>query len=258
MLAQKRQNIILEMLRQSGGIIKMSDIVSRFQVSNETARRDLETLQDKNLVKRIYGGAVLSDTGSFVPARTDGSHGQLERNAIGLAAAELVHDGETVILATGTTVLQVARHLKRLHSLTVITNSLAVANELGNTNFDIFVLGGKLDTNEKNMFGDMTLMALGSVFADKAFIGAGGITFEFGISDYGIEDFSVRAEMIKHSNKTILVAQSKKFGRNAFSLGCPLIQTATIVSDTSLSKEYREGIKELGIELILAEPKPEI
>lgn len=254
MLAQKRHNIILEMLRQSGGIIKMSDIVSRFNVSNETARRDLETLQDKNLVKRIYGGAVLLDDNSFVPIRTDGSNGLAERTAIGRAAAELVHDGEVIILASGSTVLQVAKHLKRLRSLTVITNSLAIVNELSNTSFDIYVLGGKLDTNEKNMYGDMALLSISSLFADKAFIGAGGITFEFGISDYAMEDYSIRDEIIKHSNKTVLVAQSEKFGRNAFSLGCPLGQMKTVVSDTNLSAEYQEGIKDLGIELILAEP----
>ncbi len=254
MLAQKRQSIILEMLRQSGGIIKMSDIVSRFNVANETARRDLETLQEKNYVKRIYGGAILLDNSSVMPVKTDGSHGQAERSAIGKAAAELVRDGETVILAAGSTVLQVARNLKRLRNLTVITSSLAVVNELNNTNFDIYVLGGKLDTNEKNMYGDMALLSISSLFADKAFIGAGGVTFEFGISDYGIEDFSIREKIIAHAGKTILVAQSEKFGRNAFSLGCPLNQVKTIVSDTNLSGDYQEGIKDLGIELILAEP----
>jgi DeoR/GlpR family transcriptional regulator of sugar metabolism len=254
MLAQKRQNVILEMLRQSGGIIKINDIVSKFNVSNETARRDLETLQDNNLVKRIYGGAILSSVNSFIPVREDGSRGQAERVAIGQAAAELVHDGETVILSTGTTVLQVSRYLKRLHSLTVITNSLAVVNELSNTNFEIFVLGGKLDTNEKNMYGDMALMSLRSVFADKAFIGAGGITFEFGVSDYGVDDFTIREGIIKHSIKTILVAQSEKFGSNAFSLGLSLNQMGIVVSDTNLSQEYQQGIKDMGIELILAKP----
>ena len=125
---------------------------------------------------------------------------------------------------------------------------------MNNTNFDIYVLGGKLDTNEKNMYGDMALLSISSLFADKAFIGAGGVTFEFGISDYGIEDFSIREKIIAHAGKTILVAQSEKFGRNAFSLGCPLNQVKTIVSDTNLSGDYQEGIKDLGIELILAEP----
>ena len=258
MLAQERQDIIIEMLKQSGGIIKMTDIVSKFGVSNETARRDLETLQDKNLVKRIYGGAVLvkppGKTDYTIPRTEDGSRGLAERTAIGKAAADLLHDGETILLAAGTTVLQVARHLKRLHYLTVLTNSLAVINELSDTNFDIYVLGGKLDTNEKNMYGDMALKTIRSVFVDKTVIGAGGITFEFGVSDYGIDDFGIREAMMKHANQTILVAQSEKFGTNAFSIGYPLDQVSTIVSDTNLSQEYKTGIREMGIELILAEP----
>lgn len=258
MLAQERQDIILDMLRQRGGIIKMTDIVTKFGVSNETARRDLETLQDKNLVKRIYGGAVLTnrqdDGNKFLPPKSEERHGQADRVAIGKAAADLIHDGDSVILAPGTTVLQVARHLKRLHSLTVLTNSLAVVNELSNTNFDVYVLGGKLDSNEKNMYGDMALSSIRSVFVDKAIIGAGGVTFDYGISDYGIHDYSLREEIIKHANQTILVAQSEKFGTNAFSIGFPLSHISTVVSDTNLSEEYVNGIHDMGIELILAQP----
>lgn len=257
MLAQERQDIILDMLRQCGGIIKMTDIVTKFGVSNETARRDLETLQDKNLVKRIYGGAVLTDRQDdrkFLLPRSEEIHGQADRMAIGRAAANLVHDGETIILATGTTVLQVARQLKRLHSLTILTNSLAVANEMSNTNFDIYVLGGKLDVNEKNMYGDMALNAVRSVFVDKAIVGAGGITFEFGVSDYGIHDNNLREEITKHATQTILVAQSEKFGTNALSIGFPLSRVHTIVSDANLPREYASGIREMGIELILAQP----
>ncbi len=257
MLAQERQNAILETLMQRGGVIKMTEIVSQFGVSNETARRDLETLQDQNLVKRVYGGAILADRRVSIdlsPLPSEPRQGQAERAAIGKAAAELVHEGETVILSSGTTILQVARNLKRLHSLTVLTNSLAVINELIGTNFDIYVLGGKLDLNELNMSGQMGLRAIQSVFVDKTFIGAGGITFKYGISDYSNDDASIREEMINRANQTILVAHSEKFGSNAFSLGSPLERINTVVSDTNLSKEYVTGIREMGIELILTQP----
>lgn len=257
MLAQERQDIIMDMLKQCGGIIKMKDIVTKFGVSNETARRDLETLQEKNLVKRIYGGAVLAnrqDDRNFLLPRSEEVHGQADRAAIGKAAAELIHDGDTILLATGTTVLQVARHLKHLHSLTILTNSLAIANEMCNTDFDIFILGGKLDVNEKNMYGDIALNTIKSVFVDKAVVGAGGITFDFGVSDYGIHDNHLREEMIRHANQTILVAQSEKFGTNALSIGFPLSSVHTVVSDTNLSKEYVTGIRDMGIKLILTQP----
>lgn len=257
MLAQERQHAILEILAQQGGIIKMKDIASQFQVSNETARRDLEVLQDQKLVTRVYGGAILTDRREplALPHQrgSESAGGNNTRVMIGRAAAELVHDGEVVILASGSTILEVARHLKRLRDLTVLTNSLAVINELIETNFNIYVLGGKLDNNELNMSGAMGVRAIQGIFADKTFIGAGGITFQYGVSDYGSSDAAIRAEMISRANQTILVAQSDKFGRNTFSLDTPLDQIHTIVSDSALTQEYADGIREMGIELILAQ-----
>ena len=236
----------------------MTEIVSMFSVSNETARRDLETLQDQNLVKRVYGGAILVERKNHVdvtPQRdVDGTRGQAERAAIGKAAADLVSEGETVLLASGTTVLHVALNLKKFRSLTVLTNSLAVINALIDTNFDIYVLGGKLDMDELIMSGYMSLQAVKSVFVDKTFIGAGGITFKYGISDYGSVDANIREEMLNRANQVILVAQSEKFGRNAFSLGNPLDRVHTVVSDTNLSDEYVNGIRDMGIDLVLAKP----
>lgn len=257
MLAQERQNAILEILVQQGGIIKIKDIVSRFNVSNETARRDLEALQDQNLVTRVYGGAILVDrrepVNLSVP-QVANSPGQNKRASIGRTAAQLVHEGESIMLASGSTILEIARNLKHLHNLTVLTNSLAVINELIDTNFDVYVLGGKLDSNELNMSGSMALRAIQGVFVDKAFIGAGGVTFQYGISDYASSDAAIRSEMLSRANQTILAAQSDKFGRNAFSLDTPLSKINVIVSDTDLSPEYAAGIRERGIELILAEP----
>lgn len=256
MLAQERQYAILEILSKQGGIIKIKDIIARFQVSNETARRDLEALQDQKLVTRVYGGAILTDRREPLPMqlqRSEDVSGEDKRVQIGKAAAELVQDGETVILASGTTILEVARHLKHLRDLTVLTNSLAVINELIETSFNIYVLGGRLDTNELNMSGSMSLRAIQGIFADKVFIGAGGITLQYGISDYASSDAAIRTEMLNRATQRILVAQSEKFGRNAFSLDTPLSRISTIVSDSGLSEEYVEGIRERGIELILAQ-----
>lgn len=257
MLAKERQNAILEMLIQQGGVIKMTQIVAQFSVSNETARRDLEALQDLNLVKRVYGGALLVDRHyphALDTPRKDAQdeRGHAERTAIGLAAAALVREGETVLLSTGSTILEVAKGLKRLRQLTVLTCSLPVINELIDTQFNIHVLGGKLDNDELNMSGPVALQTIQSVFVDKTFIGAGGVTFEYGISDYSNEDSGMRSEMLRRANQTILVAHSEKFGRNAFSLGNPLEKINTVVSDSNLSEEYILGIRERGIELILA------
>ena len=256
MLAKDRRNEILKTLRTNGGMIKMTEIISQYGVSHETARRDIEALQDKGYVKRIFGGALLNMGNPMsIDLSLDNEtfeNGMEERQAIGREAAKLVREGETVLLANGTTVLEVARNLKDFHNLTIITNSLPVINELIGTNFDIFVLGGKIDNNELNMSGYLGVQAMKSIYVDKAFIGAGGVTVEQGISDYSLTDASLRNEVVNHANSVILVTHSEKFGNNAFSLGIPLRTVNTIVTDSGLSENYRARIAEMGINIVIA------
>ena len=125
MLAKERHAIIMEILRKDG-IIKISDISRRFSVSNETARRDLEYLQDTEAIKRIYGGAIL--LGNTVGPQPP-SHAYVRRSqkaSIGKAAASLIKSGETIILDIGSTTLEIARHLSNISGITVLTNSLPI------------------------------------------------------------------------------------------------------------------------------------
>ena len=258
MLARERHSIIMETLRRNR-IIKISDIVKQFDVSNETARRDLETLQDQQLVKRIYGGAVLSEpkTGfdQFASPRYSQSHA--EKAAIGRAAAAMISEGDTIILDIGTTTLEIARNIKNMSTLTVLTNSLALLNELAGTSLDLFVLGGRLNTDELSMYGDLTESALKNFFVDMAFIGAGGVTFDGGVFDYNSGEALTRRVVIQRASKVILVSDSNKFGSTAFAVVCPLEEIDTIVTDSNLPDEYINGIKERKIKLILVDSEEE-
>lgn len=254
MLAKERQSIILDILRTKN-IIKISDIVKQFDVSNETARRDLEALQDQKLIKRIYGGAVLTE---LPPQETQYASrsglGHAEKRAIGKAAAALVNEGETILIDTGTTMLEIARNLKHMNNLTVVTNSLPVINELANSNVCVFVLGGQLNPDELCMVGGITIDAMKNFFVDKAFMGAGGVTFTGGITDYSA-DVYCRRFIVERANKVILVADSNKFGYNAFSFVCAFDQVDMVISDSCLSKEYINGIRDRKMELQLIDPE---
>lgn len=258
MLARKRQNEILNILKENGGIVKMTELAQRFHVSNETIRRDLEFLHDQKLVQRVYGGAkLLEQQGSGAPGQLPHDKaktlGQRKREAIGRAVAEMIHEDERLLLSTGSTVLEVAKHLKRFKHLTIVTNSLAVAYELSDTEFDIYILGGKLNNAEMDTYGEAGLNGLQSVFADRTIIGAGGITMEYGISDFNTDDFLVRNEMMRRSNQVIVASQSDKFGRNAFCIRNPIEEVDVIVTDSDLPAEYAEEIRERNIELVVAE-----
>ncbi len=261
MLAKERHAIIMELLYKDK-IVKISDITQQFHVSNETARRDLEALQDLNLVKRVYGGAILvEESDPHSPQHADSISLHLPRAhqrrgqkaSIGKAAAALIHPGETVILDIGTTTLEIARHLKDLSGVTVLTNSLPIMNELAGSKVTVYCLGGKLNSDELSMHGTITLNALSQFFVDRVFISAGGVTPEGGISDYNSEEALVRQTLLRRTNQAVLVADSSKFGINAFAYVCDFDDIDVVISDENLPPQFRNALEHRSdLQLILA------
>ncbi len=261
MLAKERQNKILEILYKKK-IVKIAEIVHMFDVSNETARRDLESVQDLGVAKRVYGGAVLIDekNGKRIDSLQLGSGtawgqqlGRAERDAIGKKAAEFIHEGDSICLGVGTTVHEIAKHISGKRDVTVITNSIAVLTELADSDNTVYILGGLVDMNERTMKGEIAENSLQMFYVDKAFIGAGGITFDGGVTDYDIQESTLKNKICEHANKVYLVAHSAKFGVNAFSFSCPLNLVDVIITDPMLPKAYADWIREMGIELIFAD-----
>jgi len=259
MLAQERYEIILEMLKESN-IIKISDIASKLKVSNETARRDLETLQDQGLLKRVHGGAILNENISITnisnTARSLPHTGvsYIEKQAIGKRAASLVKNGETIFLDIGSTTLQISKNLKNIHNLTVLTTSLPIINELAATDINVVVLGGKLHRDDQLLFSPFTSEIFERYYVDKSFIGCGGISIAGGVTDYS-ENCLNRQAIKAHSKKMILVTGSGKFGHNALVQVCSLSCIDIIVTDSNLQQEYIDSLQEYPIELLLASRK---
>ncbi|PKL14531.1 MAG: DeoR/GlpR transcriptional regulator [Spirochaetae bacterium HGW-Spirochaetae-8] len=252
MTANERQKIIINTLKTRGGIIKVNEIARQFDVSNETARRDIEYLKEQGLLTRVYGGAILSNNFNQkqFPLNLDNTDVE-KKTAIAKAAAAMVKDGESIFVGIGSTMLQLVRNLKHLNELTVITPSLSVAMELTNTPFRVIVLGGILDSNELDLSGPLTLNNMDYFHVNKAFLGAGGVTVESGVSDYNPNGYGRHAKMSRCADTTILVAQSDKFGKDALSIEMPLTHVTTIITDDKLTKEMETAIRETGKELVL-------
>ena len=256
MLGQERQAKIIQMLQEQR-IVKISQIVRDFEVSNETARRDLAAIQEMGIAKRIYGGAVLQDANDHtykVSSVKPQPHGDADLNAVAKKAASLIKDGESIAMGPGTTVLEIAKHIKYRKDLTVITNSIHILTELMYADVNLYMLGGQLNHDELDLAGSLTTENLDKFFVDKAFIGAGGVSFECGISEYSTEEASLKKQYCEHAGKVYLVSGSSKFGVNALSISMPLKGVDAIVTDTGLPRDYAARIQEMGIELILVDP----
>lgn len=254
MLAQERQAMILEMLKQND-IVYTSDITRQFGVSNMTARRDLETLDKKCLLRRVHGGAVAIDHDNTVQ-RTLSHHVEQEAvradlQAIGKIAASMANEGDTIFLGPGTTVLAMAHHLRQKSNITILTNSFPVVNELANTNKIIYFLGGILNGDEYSVTGTFANSMLKTFCANKAFIGCGGISPEHGITDFSAPTADVNRLMVKNAAQSILLCTSDKLRSDAFSIVCPLSELDTVIIDDSLQPQDADAIRSFGVNLRL-------
>ena len=255
MVTGSRQEQIIRYMMEQDGSAKILELAKKFRVSGETIRRDLERMQDMGIIQRISGGAMLLPfRNSEFSETTVPVAGRQAKIAIGKAAADLIEDGQKLFISSGYTCLETAKALKKHKNLSIVTNSYLVAQALMDTDFEIIMLGGKLDRDELYTVGTEGALTLQGLIADWTIISTGGFSFRFGLSDYNTSDAEIRTAMMKHCNKLMLVAESQKFGKNAFKIRYPAeCGINTIVSDNNMSDEYVSGIRDIGINLVLAE-----
>ena len=262
MLAQERQAIILEMLREKN-IIKNSDVVIRFGVSSLTARRDLEALQDQGLVHRVYGGAVLVEQTAEEPKKkrepmASSAVRQTRVNAIVREALRMVHEGDRLHLGNGVVVEELAKELCRFKNLSIITGSLAAANQLIGSTHEVYLLGGRLHHDERHLSGNYALAMSREFHANIAFIPCGGVTPEYGV----MSDYLPAAELgrvgFENAEKAVLLCSSGYIGRVVMHKVCPVSALDVIITDEGITKEQKEGLEACGVQVIVAKNDPAV
>lgn len=228
------------------------EVCENFSISQATARRDLETLASKGKVQRVHGGAIaLTQAPPEQPILQRQDEQPQEKLRIGQAAAALVHDGETVFLGSGTTVLEAARTLRGRRNLTVITNSLPVVNALaGAEGITVICLGGMLRDSELSFIGHITEQTLAEVRADKVFIGTRAISLEHGLTHEYLPETMTDRAILNAGKEIIVVADHTKFGRAATVLLAPLESIHTIVTDGQTPQDFVDAVQEKGIRVI--------
>ncbi len=248
----ERQQKILEFLNRQQRI-SVIDICKMFSISEATARRDLEVLTEQNDLQRVHGGAIsLKETPPKLPIFQRESSESDEKKRIGSAAANMVHDGETIFLGSGTTVLVAARALRDHKGLTVVSNSLPVLNTLsGLPDITVVALGGVLHSSELSFIGHITEQALAEVRADKVLISVHAINLEHGLTnDYLPETMTDRA-ILKSGLQVIVLADHTKMNTVSTAFLAPITSIHKLITDKKANEEFLDAVKSQGVDVVL-------
>ncbi|MBR7744570.1 DeoR/GlpR transcriptional regulator [Phycicoccus sp. BSK3Z-2] len=246
MLAAQRQALIVAALDRDG-VVRVSDLAEELGVSDMTVRRDLTTLQDEGMLVKVHGGArVMNQLSTAEPSFAVKSRRSLpQKEAIAAAAADLVRPGDAIAISAGTTTLALARHLTQVPYLTVVTNSVWVANVLaddGHESTTVLLTGGQR-TPSHALVGPLAVAALRSFHLDRCFLGVHGIHPEKGFTTPNLLEAETNRTMIAAAGGLVVVTDSSKWDVVGLSSMATLEQAETVVTDSGLPGEAREVLE---------------
>jgi DeoR/GlpR family transcriptional regulator of sugar metabolism len=255
MLAGQRQLLIVEEIRRRGAV-RVSELTDLLDVSEMTIRRDLDALAASGLVDKVHGGATAPNRQSAdEPGFEAKSHRQLkEKEAIAHAASRLIEPGQAVALTAGTTTWRLAHYLQDVPDLTVVTNSLPVADVLHrDARPDLtVVLTGGVRTPSDALVGPVAISTLRSLHVDMLFMGVHGMTADAGFTTPNLLEAETNQALIASAARTVVVADHTKWGVRGLSTTARLDEAHVLVSDYRLSAEAQSALAEHIERVILA------
>jgi len=227
LLNEERRREILGILHQDGRVL-VKDLARHFRISQITIRKDLEALDGQGVIQRTHGGAL--------PVQ---------------AAARLVEEGQSVLLDSGTTTTAIARAIKDMAQLTVITNAVNIAAELAGTHIEVILTGGTLRKNSFSLVGPLAERTLRQLSADILFLGVDGFDTKAGLFTPNLLESEVNRAMVEISRRTIAVCDSSKFGRRSLCNIMPVTMVHELITDKQIPKSDLQTLKEAGIKVTL-------
>lgn len=247
-----RRALILEKLDKNGQV-DVPTLSQELRVSDVTIRNDLIRLEQKNMLIRARGGAIKIDRVGIDFALSDKNKQHLEeKKRIGKAAAALVEDGDTIILDSGTTTMEIARNLVNVSNLTVITNALNIANQMADhKEANIIIPGGFLRKNSLSLIGGAAEANFKNYFCDKLFLAVDGFNTTHGLSTPNVEEAHLNRVMIEISKQVIVVADSSKFHKRSFAFIAPITEVDIVVTDGEIPAEDRKKLENEGVSVII-------
>lgn len=252
MALNQRRIKILELIREDGHA-KVQQLSKIFGVTEVTIRQDLEMLDQLGYIQREHGGAFLKDVGSF--AKTGKLFNQTrmdEKREIARKAVAFIHENDIIILDSGSTTTEIAKLLLNYKNLTVITNALNIALILGeNPGINLVVTGGEFKAPTLSLTGQMSADIIKTLHANKLFLATAGISSDLQLTYPSLSDLVVKQAMIESSDQVFLVADSSKIGVSAFASLGPITLANFFITDSMITEEQLEKLKESGINILL-------
>lgn len=253
MIKKKRQAQILEILLKEEAI-NVTVLAELLNVSTVTIRKDLTELEQANKLYRSHGKAIIINPFSYNRSVNEKEKIAVEqKDAIGREAAKLITRDDSIIIASGTTVHALARNIKPIHRLTVVSASLTVSEILSqDENNDIVQLGGMLRHSSLSVVGQYSKQILENCSFSKLFIGVDGIDFDFGFTTTDMREAELNQQMMRAAQKVIVLADSSKFGKRGFAKIGNIEDIDIIITDAGVSQNVINLINDHGITVIIA------
>jgi len=253
LLLGERRRLIVEYV-EANGRATVEELATKFGTSAVTIRADLEALANASAIVRSHGGAlpVVSLSGD-IPLTIKETRHHAQKLRIGQAAARMIRDGETIILDSGSTTVEVARQIRQMkfESLTVITNALNIALELsGLPQIRVMMLGGLLRQASYSLVGRDGEQALAKLSADRLFLGVDGLDLDVGVTTPDPLEATLNALMIRVSRETVAVLDGSKFSQRSLSVIGPVENLHAVITDTSAPQDVIEALIERGVRVM--------
>ena len=232
--------------------ILVNDLYKTFNTTTVTIRKDLDLLEKEGFLKRTHGGAILNKPLFHgLPLSEKEKLHLEEKERIASEAVKMMHEGDVVILDSGSTTTRLARRMKELKGIKVITNAVNIAFELANSELEVILTGGALQKNSSTMVGPLAEDVLRKISADKLFQGVDGIDYDIGLTTPDIVEANTSRVMMQRAGEKILLVDSTKFGRRSLGVICPVKEIDKIITTKKMDKSEIKKLSDMGVEVIL-------
>lgn len=251
-LNEERRRQILDLLNRDGRVLVV-DLAKQFLTSQVTIRKDLDVLQAQGRIHRSHGGALPARESALEDPtlREKEKLHRKEKQQIAAAAARMVHEGQVVILDSGTTTTAIARALRDFQNLTIITNAVNIAAELSGSSLEVILTGGTLRKNSFSLVGPVADETLRRLNADILFLGVDGFDVNQGLTTPNQLEAKVNRAMMDVARVVVVACDSSKFGRRSLCSIAPPSAVHHLITDRGIRKPDLAALKQAGIQVTL-------